>query len=235
MMTSLHKRPGHAAALVWAVFALLMLAGAPVHAEPFAVARVHYGGGGDWYSDPSSLVNLQREVSERLGIPTRKDETVVKLLDEDLARHPYLYMTGHGNVRFTDDEALRLREHLLDGGFLHVDDNYGLDKAFRRELAKVFPDRELAELPFDHPIYHTVYDMPAGLPKIHEHDGKPPQGLAIVVDGRVVLFYTYESDLGDGWEDPEVHSVPPGKREAALRMGLNIVAYALSGSPRQLP
>lgn len=214
---------------------LLILPPEAAQAGEFSITRVKYHGGGDWYCDPTSLVNLQRFLREELGIPTAEKEQVAGLLDEDLFSHPYLYLSGHGNLRFSDEEAQRLREYLLGGGFLHVDDNYGLDKSFRRELKKVFPRRELVELPFSHPIYHMAYDFPHGPPKIHVHDGLPAQGLAIVVDGRVVVYYTYQSDLGDGWEDPEVHHDPPEKRLAALRMGANIVLYALSGQPRALP
>ncbi|MFH0881449.1 MAG: DUF4159 domain-containing protein [bacterium] len=201
----------------------------------FAIARVHYDGGGDWYSDPSSLVNLQKAAVQVLGIPMAPRETTVRLLDPDLFRHPYLYMTGHGNIRFSDEEASRLRDYLLSGGFLHADDNYGMDESFRREIRKVFPDRELVEIPFTHPIYHMVYDFPNGLPKIHYHDGLPAQGFGIVMDGRIVLFYSYQCDLGDGWEDPEVHHDPEEKRQAALHMGVNLIAYALSGKPAPLP
>lgn len=229
------KRYSRIPLLLAGLFCALVLGTNPAYAKPFAIARVQYGGGGDWYSDPSSLVNLQRFVEETLGIPTARREATVRLTDENLFRYPYLYMTGHGNVSFTDEEEDRLRDYLLSGGFLHVDDNYGLDESFRRELKKVFPDEELVELPFNHPVYHTVFDFPNGLPKIHEHDGLPAQGFGILVDGRVVLFYSYQSDLGDGWEDPEVHNVPEEKRLAALRIGVNLIAYALSGMPRPLP
>ncbi len=202
---------------------------------PFAIARVKYDGGGDWYGDPSSLVNLQTFLREHTGLNTAATEEVVSPGEDELFAHPYLYLTGHGNLVFSDEEASRLREFLMGGGFLHVDDNYGLDESFRRELKKVFPEYDLVELPFSHPIYHMAYEFPNGLPKIHEHDNKPPQGFAIVVDGRVVLFYTYECDLGDGWEDPDVHNDPPEKRQAALKMGANIVLYALSGKPVSLP
>ena len=204
-------------------------------ADPFAIARVHYEGGGDWYGDPSSLVNLQDYLSRTIGMETAEKEVNVKLTDVDLFSYPYLYMTGHGNVTFTEEEAARLRDYLLGGGFMHVDDNYGLDESFRRELKKVFPEKDLVELPFSHPIYHTVFSFPNGLPKIHEHDGEPAQGFAIVHNGRVVLFYSYQCDLGDGWEDLDVHNVPQEKHEAALQMGVNIVAYALSGKPEVLP
>ena len=214
---------------------ILFLIPVSLLAKPFAVARVHYDGGGDWYCDPSSLVNLQKFITEHTGLPTEEKETVVRLRDEELFSNPYLYLTGHGNLHFSRSEAERLREYLLGGGFLHVDDNYGLDESFRRELGKVFPDRELVEIPFDHPIYHSAFDFPTGLPKVHEHDGKPAQGLGIIVDGRIVLFYSYECDLGDGWEDLDVHNVPPELHRKALEMGTNIVFYALSGQPALLP
>ncbi|GBE29580.1 MAG TPA: DUF4159 domain-containing protein [Bacteroidetes bacterium] len=206
-----------------------------VAAEPFSIARVHYDGGGDWYGDPSSLVNLQNYLTETIGIETTEKETTVRIMDEALFRHPYLYLTGHGNIHFSNEEASRLREYLLGGGFLHVDDNYGLDESFRREIRKVFPERELTELPFDHPIYHSVFNFNDGLPKIHKHDGYPAQGFAILYEGRVVMFYSYQCDLGDGWEDADVHNVPAIKREAALQMGVNLIVYALSGQPEELP
>ncbi len=155
-------------------------------------------------------------------------EAVVELTGDKLYSYPYLYLTGHGNVRFSDEEALRLRHYLLGGGFLHIDDNYGLDKHIRREINKVFPDRELRELPFSHPVFSVHFTFPAGLPKIHEHDGKPAQAFGIFDDsGRLCVFYSYESDLGDGWEPAEVHSDPPEKRTAALQMGTNILTYAM--------
>ncbi len=204
-------------------------------AEEFAVTRVKYSGGGDWYSDPSSLVNLQSFVSENLGIKTAKNEKIISILDEELFSTSYLYLTGHGNLFFSENEAERLREYLLGGGFIHVDDNYGLDESFRREIKKVFPDNNLVEIPFSHPIYNMVYNFDNGLPKIHEHDNNPPQGLAIIIDERVVLFYTYECDLGDGWEDPDVHNDPEEKHLDALKMGANIIAYVLAGKPLQIP
>jgi hypothetical protein len=138
-------------------------------------------------------------------------------------------MTGHGNLRWSGDELVILRRYLQQGGFLHADDNYGMDESLRRELKRLFPDRPLVEVPVEHPIYHLVYDFPQGLPKIHEHDGKPAQGFGIFIEGRLVVFYSYQTDLGDGWEDPEVHRDPPDKREAALRMGVNLFAYAVGG------
>jgi len=219
------------------VVTLLTIVLLPLHAiaSPFTIARVQYDGGGDWYCDPSSLVNLLAFLRNEIGLPTAEKEAVVRLTDDELYRYPYLYLTGHGNISLSDTEASRLRNYLLGGGFLHVDDNYGLDESFQREIRKVFPDRDLVELPFDHPIYHTAFRFPQGLPKIHEHDGKPAQGFAILDKGRVVLFYSYQCDLGDGWEDLDVHDVPPDLHRAALRMGANLILYALSGQPVQLP
>lgn len=195
----------------------------------FHIARVKYGGGGDWYGDEQSLVELLRFVRENTLLDPAPKEDVVELSSSKLFTYPYLYLTGHGNVVFSDDEARVLRRYLENGGFLHIDDNYGLDKHIRRELKKVFPEQELVELPFNHPIYHTHFEFPNGLPKIHEHDGKPPQGFGLFTrDGRLCLFYTYETDLGDGWEPPSVHNDPPEKRLAALRMGTNILVYAMT-------
>ncbi len=194
----------------------------------FTIARLKYSGGGDWYCDPSSLPNLLKAINERTTIRAAPKEVVVELTDPNLFKYPYLYMTGHGEIRFTDEEAKILRQYLTNGGFLHADDCYGMDSSFRREMRKVFPDSPLIELPFDHPIYHSFYDFPDGLPKIHEHDNKPPQGFGIFYENRLVVFYSYETDLGDGWEDPDVHNDPPEKREAALKMGINIVVYALT-------
>ncbi len=195
--------------------------------DSLTITRLHYQGGGDWYANPSSLPNLLAAVRERTGIPVRGREATVALLDPGLRDHPYLYMTGHGNVRFSQAERAALRSHLDAGGFLHADDNYGLDASFREEMAQVFPEDPLTEIPPDHPVFHAVYDFPEGLPKIHEHDGKRPQAFGIFRRGRLVVFYSYESDLGDGWEDPEVHADPPQVREQALRMGVNLFVFAL--------
>jgi hypothetical protein len=197
--------------------------------SPLSIGRLHYDGGGDWYANPSSLPNLLRAIAERTMIPVTARERVVTLRDADLWQTPYLYMTGHGNLRWSDDELVILRRYLQQGGFLHADDNYGMDESLRRELKRLFPDRPLIEVPVDHPIYHLIYDFPQGLPKIHEHDGKPAQGFGIFIEGRLAVFYSYQTDLGDGWEDPEVHRDPPDKREAALRMGVNLFAYAVGG------
>jgi len=193
----------------------------------FIIARLKYDGGGDWYSNPSSLPNLLKFLQSNAPIDVVPEEKRISIMDKDFFSYPYLYMNGHGNVRFSEEETLRLREYLQSGGFLHADDNYGMDASFRREMKKVFPNNELVELPFDHPIYNIYFSFPNGLPKIHEHDGKSPQGLGIFYKGRLVVFYTYECDLGDGWEDPEVHGDPDEKHQAALKMGANIVLYAM--------
>jgi hypothetical protein len=197
------------------------------NSDSITIARLQYGGGGDWYANPSSLPNLLTALRERTGIPVARREATVTPLDPALPDHPYLYMTGHGNVSFTPAERTALRDYLLAGGFLHADDNYGLDQSFRREMREIFPDAELTELPPDHPVFHSFYDFPEGLPKVHEHDGKPPQAFGIFRGGRLVVFYSYESDLGDGWEDPDVHGDPPAVREQALRMGVNLFLFAL--------
>jgi hypothetical protein len=197
-------------------------------AEPvMTIGRLHYEGGGDWYANPSSLPNLLSAIRSRAGLRVSTQERVVTLADDDLWNVPYLYMTGHGNVRWSDPDLATLRRYLQQGGFLHADDNYGMDQSIRRELARLFPDHPLVEVPLDHPIYHLVYDFPKGIPKIHAHDGKPAQGFGVFLDGRLAVFYSYQTDLGDGWEDPEVHRDPPEKREAAIRMGVNLFSYAV--------
>lgn len=207
---------------------LLFLALLILGQHDFTIGRLKYGSGGDWYADPSSLTNLLNAINERTTIRAAPREDVVEITDAKLFEHPYIYMTGHGNVRFTDEEVKILRTYFAAGGFLHADDNYGMDTTFRRQVEKIFPDSPLVELPFDHPIYNSFYEFPNGLPKIHEHDGKPAQGFGVFYENRLVIFYTYECDLGDGWEDPDVHNDPPEKREQALRMGINIVMYYLT-------
>lgn len=215
----------------------IMLVGAAVGATPalaqsvdapLTIARVHYDGGGDWYANPSSLPNLLTEIGRRTGLAVDPRPAEVRLSDPSLWSYPYLYITGHGNIRLSDGDVDRLRDYLIAGGFLHVDDNYGLDESFRREIARVFPDHELIELPADHPVYRAYYDFPDGLPKIHEHDGEPAQGFGIFHEGRLVVFYSYQTDLGDGWEDPDVHDDPEEAREAALRMGVNLFVFVLT-------
>ena len=212
----------------WLLVAILASgATQPTVTDSITVARLQYDGGGDWYANPSSLPNLLAAIHERTGIPVARREVSVTPLDPALRDFPYLYMTGHGNVSFTPPERTALRDYLLGGGFLHADDNYGLDESFRSEMAQVFPDLELTEIPADHPVFHAFYDFPEGLPKIHEHDGNPPQAFGIFREGRLVVFYSYESDLGDGWEDEDVHEDPPETREQALRMGVNLFLYIL--------
>lgn len=203
---------------------------APRSAPRLAVARLQYDGGGDWYANPSSLPNLIAAIRERTTLRVDRTEARVSLLDDRLWDYPFLHMTGHGNVRFSEAEGARLREYLARGGFLHVDDNYGLDSSFTREIARVFPDRPLLDVPLTHPIYRAPYEFPRGLPKIHEHDGKPPRGRGIFLGERLALFYSHETDLGNGWEDPRVHNDPPELREAALRMGVNLFVYAVTST-----
>jgi hypothetical protein len=192
-----------------------------------SIVRVKYRGGGDWYNDPSIIPNLAQEINKRTPIRVQEDEVHLSLSDEELFRYPFLFMTGHGNISFSDEEQERLRTHLLNGGFLYVDDDYGMDEAFRREIEETFPGKELLKVPFDHDIYHTVYDL-EGVPKIHKHDDKPPQGFGLFEGERMILFYTYESNISDGWADAEVHGDPPEKREAAFQMGVNIFVYAIT-------
>jgi hypothetical protein len=194
----------------------------------FTVARLQYPGGGDWYWGSSALPNLLDFISENTNIPVNEEEVRVEIRNDRLFDYPFLYATGHGNIHFSDEDLERLRRYLLGGGFLLINDSYGMDQAVRREVARLFPDRPLVELPFSHPIYHCYFDFPNGLPKIHEHDNKPPQGFAVLDGERVMLFYVYEADIGDGWEDPQVHKDPPQKRDAALKMGANLACYALT-------
>ena len=195
----------------------------------FVIARLKYGGGGDWYNDPSSEINLLKFLKAHTNIDAEvKTEEFVDAGSEKLFSYPFVYMTGHGNVSFSDGEARNLRNYLENGGFLYVDDDYGLDPAFRREIKKVFAGRDLVELPFSHGIYHSHFQFPDGPPKIHEHDGKPPQGFGMFHNGRLVLYYTYECNLGDGWADPDIHKDPETVRRKALEMGTNIVVWALT-------
>ncbi|HJU67076.1 MAG TPA: DUF4159 domain-containing protein [Gemmatimonadaceae bacterium] len=213
--------------------AILTIATITLDASPtrLTVARVQYDGGGDWYANPSSIPNLLAAIAERTTLPVERREARVTLLDDRLWDYPFLHITGHGNIKLSDREVERLREYLTRGGFLHVSDNYGLDSSFRREIARVFPERPLVDVPLKHPIYNLVYEFPKGLPKIHEHDGKPPRGLGIFLGDRLAVFYDYEADLGDGWEDPDVHKDPPELHEAALRMGVNLFVYAITSRP----
>ncbi|MEA3245759.1 MAG: DUF4159 domain-containing protein [Gemmatimonadota bacterium] len=201
-------------------------------APRLAIARLQYDGGGDWYANPSSLPNLIKAIRERTSFAIDPNEGRVTLMDDRLWEYPFVHMTGHGNVTFSDAEVARLREYLARGGFLHIDDNYGLDEHIRREMKKVFPDREFVDVPLSHPIYHVVYDFPKGVPKIHEHDGKPARGFGIFLGNRLAVYYTWQSDLGNGWEDVGTYpSDPPELHEQALRMGVNLFAYAVTSRP----
>jgi len=194
----------------------------------FKIAKLKYEGGGDWYANPSSLPNLIRFINQNSTTKIDRQEEIVEAGGSQIFQYPYVYMTGHGNVIFSEQEAKNLRLYLLSGGFLHIDDNYGMDKYIRREMKKVFPELEWVELPFTHEIYHQHVDFEKGLPKVHEHDNKPPKGLALIYENRVVCFYTVECDLGDGWEDVNVHNDPEELREKALQMGMNIVLWAVN-------
>lgn len=194
----------------------------------FKIARLKYAGGGDWYNDQSAEVNLLRFVKQHTGINVEPTYEFVDVNSEQLFTYPFIFMTGHGNITFSDQEVRRLRTYLENGGFLYADDDYGMDRAFRREMKKIFPSQDLVELPFSHGIYHCHFEFPNGVPKTHEHDKKPPQGFGLFHNGRLVVYYTYESNPSDGWTDAEVHNDPPEKREEALRFGTNIVVWALT-------
>ena len=194
------------------------------------IAKLKYNGGGDWYANKTALPNLIKFSNAELGTNLDPEEDIVEVGSRDIFLYPYVYMTGHGNVVFSEAEAANLRKYLIGGGFLHIDDNYGLDKFIRLELKKVFPELELMEIPFEHPIYHQKFDFPKGLPKIHEHDGKPAQGFGLMYQGRLIVFYSFECDLGNGWEDQRIHNDPEEKRMEALRMGCNILAYCFTNS-----
>ena len=192
------------------------------------IALLKYSGGGDWYANPTALTNLAIFCNQQLKMDIDPRYPTVEVGSAELFNYPFIHMTGHGNVVFSSSDAENLRNYLIAGGFLHIDDNYGMDPFIRTSMKQVFPEIDFIELPFDHAIYHQKFDFPRGLPKIHKHDGKPSQGFGLLWEGRLVCFYSYESDLGDGWEDQEVHNDPRAKRVAALRMGANIIQYAFS-------
>lgn len=197
----------------------------------FRIARIKYRGGGDWYNDPSALTNLVEFTRSHAPLAMSAEFRDVALGSNELHKYPFAFITGHGTISFNSAEVENLRSYLENGGFLYIDDDYGLDSHFRELIGAVYPGEELVEVPFDHPIYHQIFDFPNGLPKVHEHDNKAPQGFGLFRGGRMVLFYTYESNLADGWANPEVHQNPASLREQALRMGANILVYALtSGS-----
>ncbi|HKJ79754.1 MAG TPA: DUF4159 domain-containing protein [Prolixibacteraceae bacterium] len=209
------------------LFLVFLLAGG---AQPSGVklGLLKYNGGGDWYSDPTALPNLIRYCNQNLNTEIHPEPSTIEIGSPEIFNFPFVHLTGHGNIVLSESEALNLRMYLEAGGFMHVDDNYGLDEYFRRELNKVFPDSKLTELPPTHPIFQQKYNFKEGLPKIHEHDNKPPQAFGLFIDNRMVLLYTVESDLGDGWEDEKVHNDPFEIREKALKMGANIISYAFN-------
>ena len=194
----------------------------------YKIAVLKYYGGGDWYSNPTALNNLILFCNENLGTNIDRKYDIVDVGSTDIFNYPFVHMTGHGNVIFSTEESENLRKYLIGGGFLHIDDNYGMDKFVRPEMKKIFPESEFVELPYSHPIYHQTYDFNNGLPKVHEHDAKPSQGFGLFHEGRMVVFYSYESDLGDGWEDTEVHNDSPEIRLKALKMGANIIDFVFS-------
>ena len=194
----------------------------------FSITRIHYDGGGDWYADPSSLPNMLEYLKDHTNIAVNPLEKRAEIGDDIFSGSSFLYITGHGNIKFNDEEAQILRDHLLSRAFLHADDNYGMDKSFRREMKKVFPEKDWVELPPDHPIFNIYYVFPNGLPKVHKHENNRPQALGLFNEGKLMVLYTFESDLGDGWEDPKVHNDPEDIRQSAFEMGTNIIMYALS-------
>lgn len=196
----------------------------------FSIGLLKYSGGGDWYANPTSLPNLIRFVNQNLNMNIKPDYVTVDAGSQDIFSLPFVHMTGHGNVIFSSADAENLRNYLLAGGFLHIDDNFGMDPFIRPQLKRIFPEYDLVELPPSHPIFHQKYDFPAGLPKIHEHEGKPAQGFGIFHEGRLLVFYTHECDLGDGWEDASVHKNSEATRQKALKMGANILMYVLMGN-----
>lgn len=194
--------------------------------QQLQLALLKYNGGGDWYANPTALPNLSAFCNETLRTHLDPDYATVEVGDPDIYNYSFIHMTGHGNVVFSDAEAENLRNYLLAGGFLHIDDNYGMDPFVRIAMKKVFPELNFVELPFDHPVYRQAFRFERGLPKVHKHDDKTPQGFGLIYEGRLVCFYSYECDLGDGWEDANVHNDPPDVRRKALEMGANIVQYA---------
>jgi hypothetical protein len=207
------------------VFLFLLFLSSQLYGQ-IKLAKVKYSGGGDWYANKTSLPNLINFCNSNLPLKLSTTPETVELFSKQLFNYPFIHLTGHGNILFNDAEIQNLRTYLLGGGFLHIDDNYGLDLHIRREMKKVFPALEFVELPFTHPIYHQAFDFPAGLPKIHEHDGKPSQGFGLISQGRLVCFYSFESDLGNGWEDVGTYTDPIEKHQEALKMGANIILYA---------
>ena len=192
----------------------------------YKIAKLKYNGGGDWYANKTSIPNLIKFCNANLRMNIFPEEDIVEVGSPELFSYPFVHMTGHGNVVFSDAEAQNMRRYLMSGGFLHIDDNYGLDKFIRREMKKVFPELSFIELPYNHPVYHQKFNFTNGLPKVHEHDGKAPQGFGLIWEGRLICFYSYECDLGNGWEDQSVYNDPEEARQQALRMGANLLQYS---------
>ncbi len=215
---------------IYGMILLVILSARLSLAQEMKIARLKYDGGGDWYANRTALSNLIAFTNKNIKTDLYKNEDQVDAGSPDLFLYPYVYMTGHGNVDFNAIQSSNLRKYLTSGGFLHIDDNYGLDPFIRLEIKKVFPNNEWVELPFDHEIYHQYYDFDSGLPKIHQHDGQPPQGFGIFHEGKLVVFYTYQCDLGNGWEDASIHNDPEDVRLKALKMGANIISYAFSAN-----
>lgn len=207
---------------------LLLIGLSQLSGQPVSIGKLKYSGGGDWYANKTALPNLITFCNSQIQTDLSPTEDIVEIGSPDIFLYPYVYMTGHGNVVFRESEARNLRNYLTSGGFLHIDDNYGLDQFIRIEMKKVFPELDFVEIPFDHPIYHQKFDFQEGLPKIHQHDGKPPQGLGIIYEGRLVCYYSFESDLGNGWEDQSIYNDPEELRQQALQMGANIIAYVFT-------
>lgn len=212
--------------LIIFLFYIFSLAIAYSQNPTIKIAKLKYNGGGDWYANKTSLPNLIAFCNKNLKTTIYTEEDVVEVGSKEIFSYPFVHMTGHGNVVFSTQEAQNLRKYLMGGGFLHIDDNYGMDKFVRLEMKKVFPELNFVELPYDHPIYHQKFEFKDGLPKIHEHDGKPAQGFGLIYQGRLVCFYSYECDLGNGWEDPSVHNDPEATRQKALKMGANLISYS---------
>lgn len=217
--------------LLYLIFFAAFLLQGIAHAQSdggLPIAKLKYNGGGDWYANKTALPNLIQYCNQQLNMNLAQKNAVVEVGSPEIFSYPYIYMTGHGNVVFSEREAENLRNYLLSGGFLHIDDNYGLDKFVRLEMKKVFPELDFIELPSSHPIYHQKFGFTKGLPKIHEHDGRAPQGFGLIYEGRLVCFYSYETDLGNGWEDQSIHNNPEAVRQQALKMGANILTYAFT-------
>lgn len=214
--------------VVFTLLFLLALFNGLAQTNPVKIALIKYNGGGDWYADPTALPNLIAYCNEQLKTDINPEPATVEVGSIDIFNYPFVHITGHGNVIFSENDVANLRTYLESGGFLHIDDNYGLDKYIRREMKKVFPELDFVELPYSHPIFHQKFDFEFGVPKIHEHDSKPAQGFGLVWNDRLVCFYSYESDISDGWEDPAVHSDPWEKREKALQMGANLISFVFN-------